>query len=82
MPLLLPKMLQIKKRTFNYLDNLDVRYTIRSVTATIHLNVFKPLDVRLCITVDLTMELGVSSNYCCNIGWKTGLQDRPMRRAL
>lgn len=43
---------------------------------------FEPLNVGLGITVDLTVELDVTTNHCCGIGWQAGLQDRPVGGSL
>lgn len=67
---LIDKRVGFQPRYFKpYLDDLDVRDAIRSVPAAVHLDVLQPLNVRLRITVDLTMELGIPSDHGCCVGW-------------
>lgn len=52
-----------------YLKDLNVWGPIRPVAASIPLNMFEPLNVRLGITVHFTVELDIVSHHCCGVGW-------------
>lgn len=71
-----------KKVNSGYLKDLHVGDSIRTKTAAIHFDVFKPLYVGLCITVYLAKELHITPHHCCGIGRQPSLQDRPMWRPL
>lgn len=49
-----------------YLEHSDVGMSIGAVATAVLSDVFKPLDVRLCIAVDLADEAGVLADaYGC-----------------
>lgn len=50
------------------LEDLNVWRPIRTVAAAVPLYVFEPLNVRLGITVYLTVELDVTAHHCCSVG--------------
>lgn len=51
-----------------HLKDLDVRRPIRAVAAAVSLNMFEPLNVRLSVAVDLTVELDITTHHCCGVG--------------
>lgn len=60
------------------LEDSNVGCPIRTIAAAIYFYVFEPLNVRLGIAVDLTVELDVAAHHCCGVGWQTGLQYGPV----
>lgn len=56
-----------------YLKNVDVGDVIGPILASIHLDVFEPLDVWLSITVHLTVELDITAHHHRLIGWESRL---------
>jgi len=64
------------------LEDPNVGRPIRTVAAAVPFDVFEPLNVRLCVAVDFTVELDVAAHHCCDVGWQTGLQDGPVWGAL
>lgn len=67
---------------FTNLEDLNVGYTIRTIAAAISFDVFEPLNVRLGITVDFTVELDVAAHHGRSVGWQTSLQNGPVGGAL
>lgn len=65
-----------------HLQDVDVGDAVRAVPAAVDLDVFQPLDVRLGVTVNLTVELHITAHHHCLIGWQTRLEDGPVRGAL
>lgn len=56
-----------------YLKDVDVGGAIGPILASVHLDVFEPLDVWLSITVHLTVKLHVTANHHCLIGRESRL---------
>lgn len=52
-----------------HLQDVDVGSAIGAIAAAVDLNVFQPLDVRLGIAVDLTVELHVAAHHYRLVGW-------------
>lgn len=65
-----------------YLEDVDVGGAIGPMPASIHLDVFEPLDVWLSITVHLTLKLNITAHHHRLIGRESSLQDGPVRWAL
>lgn len=51
------------------LEDLNVGCPVRTVAAAVSFYVFEPLNVRLGVAVDLTMELDIAAYHCCGVGW-------------
>lgn len=69
-------------RLQTHLQDVDVGNAVRAVAAAVDLDVFQPLDVRLGVTVNLTVELHVAAHHHCLIGRQASLEDGPVRRTL
>lgn len=50
------------------LEDLNVRSPIRTIATAVPFNVLEPLNVRLGVTVDFTVELHVAAHHCCRVG--------------
>lgn len=64
------------------LEDLNVGRSVRAVAAPVSDDVLEPLDVRLGIAVDLTVELHVRAHHCCGVCRQSSLKDRPVWRTL
>lgn len=68
----------VVKHPSTNLEDLHVRRPVRTVAAAVPFDVFEPLNVRLGVAVDFTVELDVAAHHCCGVGWQAGLQDGPV----
>lgn len=64
------------------LEYLNIGRSVRAVAAPVPLDVLEPLNVRLGIAVDLTVQLDIGADHCCGIGRQSGLKDGPVWRTL
>lgn len=69
-------------RLQTHLQDVDVGHVVGAVAAAVHLDVFQPLDVRLGVAVNLTVELHVAAHHHRLIGRQARLEDGPVRGAL
>lgn len=65
-----------------HLQDVDVGNAVGAVAAAVHLDVFQPLDVRLGVAVNFTVELHVAAERHRLIGRQAGLEDGPVGGAL
>lgn len=65
-----------------HLQDVNVGSAVRAVAAAVDLDVFQPLDVRLGVAVDLTVELHVAAHLHRLIGRQACLEDGPVRGTL
>ena len=66
----------------SYLQDMNIRCSIRTNWAPVDLDVLQPLDVSLRVADHLALKLHIAAHHCGAISWQAGLQDRPVRRAL
>lgn len=65
-----------------HLQDVDVGGAVGPLAAAVHLDVFQPLDVRLRVAVNLTMELHVTAHLHRLVGRQPRLEDGPVGGAL
>ena len=65
-----------------HLQDVNVGNAVGAVAAAVDLDVFQPLDVRLSVAVNLTVELHVAAHHYRLIGWQARLEDGSVRGAL
>lgn len=69
-------------RKSSYLEDADIRQTIRANSAPVELDVLQPLDVRLRVAEHFALKLHVAAHHCGAVSGQAGLQDGPVGRAL
>lgn len=57
----------------SYLEDTDVRQTIKTNSAPVDLNVLQPLDMRLRVAEHLALKLHVAAHHCGAISWQASL---------
>lgn len=65
-----------------HLQDVDVGGAIGPVAAAVHLDVLQPLDVRLRVAVNLTVELHITAHLNRLIGRQPRLEDGPVGGTL